>query len=264
MRPRWVPLEAVVLGLVRVEDRRRLRPAPEEFVGAAPGLFVAFLFLDSPYFPPDFPPEYAKYPPVDSNLSLLQVDSRENTRRMFNRSRNSVLLVDSVVGRIRGALERAGLGDRTIVAITGDHGREFGEHGFFGHGSAFTSEPTQVPFVLYPPGLPFREHTHRTNHHDLPATMLMLLGVDDPPARYNLGRNALEAVERPSAVSGGYRACALRDADGWLIFGIEGKTAHRFEVRDREHRKLRDGTGAVRRQAHQLAEIMRDMQRFFR
>jgi len=226
VRPRWVPLEAVVLGLVRVEDRRRLRPAPEEFVGAAPGLFVAFLFLDSPYFPPDFPPEYAKYPPVDSNLSLLQVDSRENTRRMFNRSRNSVLLVDSVVGRIRGALERAGLGDRTIVAITGDHGREFGEHGFFGHGSAFTSEPTQVPFVLYPPGLPFREHTHRTNS--------------------------------------GYRACALRDADGWLIFGIEGKTAHRFEVRDREHRKLRDGTDAVRRQAHQLAEIMRDMRRFFR
>jgi hypothetical protein len=60
----------------------------EEFVAAAaPGPVVAFLFLDSLHFPP----QYAKYLPVDSDLSLLQADSRENTRRMFNRHWNSVL-----------------------------------------------------------------------------------------------------------------------------------------------------------------------------
>ena len=183
---------------------------------------------------------------------------------MFNRYRNSVLYVDAMIGRILNTLERTGLVNRTIVMITGDHGQEFGEHGFFGHGSAFTPEQTHVPLILYLPGVPFHEHTHRTHHHDLPATMLAQLGVDDPPSRYSLGRNMLEPVERPYALTCGYRDCALRDADGWLIFGMEGKTAFEFEVRDRDYRELEGRGEAVRRRAPQIAEVMGDMRRFLR
>jgi membrane-anchored protein YejM (alkaline phosphatase superfamily) len=249
-----------------IERDVSLARAFEEFVGTpAPDRpFFAFLFLDSPHSPHLFPPEYARYLPIDVDPSLLHTDLRERARRMFNRYRNSVLYVDSVIGRILDALTRAGLDDRTIVMITGDHGQEFGEHGFSGHGSAFTTEQTHVPLILRVPGLPFHEHTHLTQHYDLPPTMLTLLGVDDPPRAYGLGRNMLEPAERPYAVICGYRDCALRDADGWLIFGIEGKTALQLEARDRDYRELDDRAEAIRRRAPRIAEVLGDMRRFLR
>ena len=238
----------------------------EEFVAAtsAGDRFFAFLFLDSPHFPFVFPPGYGKYLPVDADPSVSRLDSAEDVRRLFNRYRNSVLYADAVVARLLGTLERTGLLDRTIVVVTGDHGQEFREHGFLGHGSAFTPEQTRVPLVLYVPGLPFREYSHLTQHHDLPATMLPLLGVDDPPAQYGLGRNMLEAADRPYAVVCGYRDCAIQDADGWLVFGIEGKTALQVDARDPDYREVADRAAAVRRRTRQLTDVMREMRLFLR
>src|SRR5262249_25577409 len=132
------------------ERDARLAQAFDEF---ARGLsrtdpFFAFLFLDSPHFPHVYPPEYTRHQPIDA-------DPRRNGPALFIRYRNSVFYADTVIGQILTTLERAGLADRTIVAITGDHGQEFGEHGFHGHGSAFTPEQTQVPLILFVPGLPF-------------------------------------------------------------------------------------------------------------
>jgi hypothetical protein len=154
--------------------------------------------------------------------------------------------------------------DRSIVVVTGDHGQEFYEHGFFGHGSAFSPEQTHVPLVMHVPGMPFREHDHLTQHQDLPATVLGLLGVDDPPDRYSLGRNMLEGRGRPYAVVCGFRECALQDADGWVIFGVEGKTTLSLEARDRDYVEVEDASAAVARRLSGLTTIMREMRLFLR
>jgi membrane-anchored protein YejM (alkaline phosphatase superfamily) len=250
-----------------VDERDVLQArAFQDFLEATPReeSFFAFMFLGSPHFPFLFAPEHAKFQPIVEDPTIAQAQTAEGGRLMYNRYRNSVHSVDAIAGTIVGALERRGLLDRTIVVITGDHGQEFYEHGFFGHGSAFTPEQTHVPLVMHVPGLSFREHDHLTQHQDLPATMLTLLGVDDPPDRYSLGRNMLEGRGRPYAVVCGFRECALQDSDGWVVFGVEGKTSLSLEARDRNYVELEDSGPAVSRRLDRLMAVMGEMHFFLR
>jgi uncharacterized protein len=250
-----------------VDERDVLQArAFQDFVEATPrsDAFFAFMFLGSPHFPFLFTPEHAKFLPIVEDPTVAQAQTADGGRRMYNRYRNSIHSVDAIVGTILDALDRRGLLDRTIVVITGDHGQEFYEHGFFGHGSAFTPEQTHVPLVMHVPGLPFHEHDHLTQHQDLPATMLALLGVDDPPDRYSLGRNMLEGHGRPYAVVCGFRECAVQDADGWVVFGVEGKTSLSLEVRDRDYVELENSGPAVSRRLDRLMAVMGEMRFFLR
>jgi uncharacterized protein len=250
-----------------VDERDVLQArAFQEFLEATPrdDAFFAFMFLGSPHFPFLFAPEHAKFLPIIEDPTVAQAQSAEGGRLMYNRYRNSVHSVDSIVGTILDALEHRGLLDRSIVVITGDHGQEFYEHGFFGHGSAFTPEQTHVPLIMRVPGLSFREHDHLTQHQDLPATMLALLGVNDPPERYSLGRNMLEGRARPYAVVCGFRECALQDSEGWVVFGVEGKTSLSLEVRDRNYVEVEDSAPAVSRRLERLVAIMAEMRLFLR
>ena len=53
---------------------------------------------------------------------------------------------------IEGLIER--FGDNQIIILTSDHGQEFGEHGFIGHGTVLDDEVIRVPLaVLLPKGL---------------------------------------------------------------------------------------------------------------
>ena len=44
--------------------------------------------------------------------------------------------VDSLVGMLLGALRENGAVNRTLIALSADHGEEFGEHGHFHHNLA--------------------------------------------------------------------------------------------------------------------------------
>ena len=250
---------------VEARDVQQAR-AFEAFLESTPrdDAFFGFLFLGAPHFPFLFSPEHAKFMPVLEDPTIARIQTPEGGRLMYNRYRNSVHYVDSVVGLVLDALERRGVLDRSIVVITGDHGQEFYEHGFFGHGSAFTPEQTHVPLIMYVPGRPFREYDHLTQHQDLPATILELLGVDDPPDRYSLGRSMLEGRGRPYAVICGFRECALQDADGWLIFGVESKATLALEARGRDYVELADANAAVAGRLDILTTIMQEMRAFIR
>jgi membrane-anchored protein YejM (alkaline phosphatase superfamily) len=250
-----------------VADRDVLQArAFETFLDETPreDAFFGFLFFGAPHFPFLFPPEHAKFLPILEKPTIAQAQTPEGGRQMYNRYRNSIHSVDSVVGSVLAALERRGLLDRTIVVVTGDHGQEFYEHGFFGHGSAFTPEQTRVPLVMHVPGLSFHEHDHLTQHQDLPATMLALLGIDDPPEGYSLGRSMLEGRGRPYAVVCGFRECALQDSEGWVVFGVEGKTSLSLEARDRDYVEIAASGPAVTRRLGYLMAIMREMRFFVR
>ena len=61
---------------------------------------------------------------------------------------------DELVGRIVGALERAGRLDRTIIAIVGDHGDNLGEHRLLDHQLGLWDTLVRVPMILrFPPRL---------------------------------------------------------------------------------------------------------------
>ena len=59
---------------------------------------------------------------------------------------------DTFLGKLREDLERWGVKDDTVVAITSDHGTEFFEHGTKGHRQTVFDEVVHVPFVLWGPG----------------------------------------------------------------------------------------------------------------
>lgn len=69
-----------------------------------------------------------------------------------------------------------------IVAVTADHGEEFGEHGGVYHGSALYDEQVRVPLLIAAPGMTARVVDEPAQLIDVAPTLLGLAGVPAPPS----------------------------------------------------------------------------------
>ena len=74
----------------------------------------------------------------------------------------------------------------------------------------------------------------------------------------------LEGRGRPYAVVCGFRECALQDSEGWVVFGVEGKTSLSLEARNRDYAEIEDAGPAVSPAPRPLTAIMREMGLFAR
>jgi choline-sulfatase len=63
-----------------------------------------------------------------------------------------VAFVDSQVARLLAELERLGVAERTVVALTADHGESLGEHGEQTHGVLLYEATLRVPLIFRLPG----------------------------------------------------------------------------------------------------------------
>ncbi|HKE23932.1 MAG TPA: sulfatase-like hydrolase/transferase [Bryobacteraceae bacterium] len=63
--------------------------------------------------------------------------------------------VDSLIAKLRLKLEQSGLWDRTVLAVTADHGEGLGDHGERNHGFFLYPSTTQIPLIVR---LPAGEH----------------------------------------------------------------------------------------------------------
>ena len=123
--------------------------------------FFAFLnFMDAhgPYTPPDSflhryqspmprpvsPYVFIENPPV----RLTPTDLRPKQDKYDG----SIAYLDAELGRLFRELERRGMLENTLVVLTADHGDEFAEHGFMGHGNTLYRLSVHVPLVLWFPG----------------------------------------------------------------------------------------------------------------
>jgi arylsulfatase A-like enzyme len=88
---------------------------------------------------------------------------------------------DDHLARVLARLEQLGLADRTIVAVTGDHGEGFGENGIDFHGYHLYAAQTKIPLVLRVPGLAPRRVTTPVGHVDLLPTLANLAGAPASP-----------------------------------------------------------------------------------
>jgi choline-sulfatase len=92
-----------------------------------------------------------------------------------------IRFTDAGIGRLLEGLERAGVADRTVVAITADHGEEFMERGWLGHTRTLYQELVAVPLVVRGrAGAPGHgQHVIRpVSLVSLTPTLLELAGVD--------------------------------------------------------------------------------------
>ena len=93
----------------------------------------------------------------------------------------SLRFTDRLVGELLDVLDEAGLRDRTIVAITTDHGEELFERGFVQHGKTLYEELTDVPMLLRVPGVAPRVVERAAMTVDLAPTILGALGIPRDP-----------------------------------------------------------------------------------
>jgi uncharacterized protein len=213
----------------------------EEFARSVPPEtpLLAVVFLAAPHAPYWFDAADAPFEPYEKTLryASLQFDDPATIPLVRNRYRNALRFSDGEVGRMLAVLKERGRLDDAVVAVTGDHGEMFKEHGAWGHGRGFSAEELHVPLVLH--GLPGLERgsviDRSTSHLDLSPTLLRLLGAEGEPASFSNGRDLLELAPRPERMACTDSSCAvIREAGGGLIADLSGGTAAVLE---------RDGSG---------------------
>jgi choline-sulfatase len=87
---------------------------------------------------------------------------------------------DKHIGRLLDELARLPGADRTIIAVTSDHGDGFNEHGFINHGSALYRELLHVPLIVYVPNIEPRTVAGAVSPLDLLPTLVDLCGLKPP------------------------------------------------------------------------------------
>jgi membrane-anchored protein YejM (alkaline phosphatase superfamily) len=227
--------------------------------------FFCFALVDAPHGGYDWPPEDTVFRPFAQHVDYLKMSgkpTKDEIAAVFNSYRNAVHFGDAIAGRMIDALERRHLLDDTIVVITGDHGEEFFEHGFFGHTSNFTLVQTHVPFVVGGPGFPQGVESRPTCHVDLAPTLLEICGAD-PKARtqWSQGENLMSPPEHRDRIFGGWDEAAIRVDGGILLVPLEGARGF-VEAYDEDWNRLDDAF--VAKSGAAIAKLAQECRRFLR
>jgi len=108
---------------------------------------IFIFFWDSTHFDYSWPKEkQTPFTPFASNIAYFKThQTKENIEQIKNSYRNSIHYIDSLFGAFWNYLPRQ---DEAIVAVLGDHGEEFFEHGHLFHNSHLIDEQVRVPFYL--------------------------------------------------------------------------------------------------------------------
>ncbi len=119
--------------------------------------------------------------------------SRYEVSQIVDLYDGAILYTDDNLGRILGKLAELGLAGSTIVAVAGDHGEAFGEHGLsFTHDFTLYDEVLRVPLVMRGPGVSAGISIgQQVRLMDIAPTLLDLAGVESFPGgteARNLGR----------------------------------------------------------------------------
>jgi len=236
-----------------VEQRDRAKP------------FFAFMFFESTHFRYYFPDASAIRTPYAKDLDLDELGSEEHVALSHARYLNAAHHLDQQVARILDALRREGELDRTLVILTGDHGEEFWEKGRRGHNSEFHEEQIRVPLVIRVPGDGAHEVARMTSHVDLPATLLPLFGVRNPPADYSLGHDLRGAEGREFSVVSDWSRIGIVGAAAKLTLPIGGAGfLHTNSLTTRDDAPVEDARAAYHATEPELRQAIADLHRFRR
>ena len=93
----------------------------------------------------------------------------------------AVRSTDEAIGRIIDAVDRLGLGENTLIVVSGDHGEELGEHGDLGHNFSFYEHNARVPMLFRIGKGKGQRIDSLVTSLDLAPTIASLAGIDPAP-----------------------------------------------------------------------------------
>lgn len=157
----------------------------EGLEGERPFLAVLHVFdVHQPYDPP--PPYDGMFIEDDTLESVYweitdegEIAHPEHLEYFLARYDGSIRLVDDQLGRLFEHLRSTGLSDSAVVVVTADHGEEFLERGWIGHGGHLYQEMLHVPLIISGPGIEAgRTIDTPAGQMDILPTMLSLASID--------------------------------------------------------------------------------------
>lgn len=161
------------------------------------------------YFPPFLPysnnqlPEKVAGDRDDTPRAGINYKTSENMKMDIRRQKKavggylaSVAFMDAQVGKVMGALDRAGLREKTIVIFTSDHGYHLGEHDFWAKVS-LREESAAVPLIICVPNQPPGVCNSLVELLDLYPTIADLCGLEVPQRLQ--GKNIKSMLSNPEA-----------------------------------------------------------------
>jgi arylsulfatase len=156
--------------------------------GAPIFAFLHTYSVHSPYQPPEpyrtmfgafphaiEPTSEALLPVANTAWRDLQPGDMDFLQAQYD---GGIRFADDTLRRFFDALRAAGFLDRAVVAVTADHGEEFGDHGGLLHRNHLYDELLRVPLILAGPGIPSgRVEEKMVGLVDLAPTLLSLAGI---------------------------------------------------------------------------------------
>jgi arylsulfatase A-like enzyme len=97
---------------------------------------------------------------------------------------NALAYVDSVMGQLLEQYKAAGMYDRTLFVVLGDHGEGFGEHGMWTHDNILYEEGVRVPLLFRIPGAAPARVSGPVNQLAIVPTVLDVLGLAPTTGSY--------------------------------------------------------------------------------
>lgn len=138
-----------------------------------------------------------------------------------------IAYVDSQLARFLAFLSARGDRERTVVALTADHGEGLGDHGELSHAILLHQATLHIPLVLAGPGVPQGETTAWTSATSVLATLLDLLHLPVPSSEQTGFGKPVGASLAPLLANGGqlpadgppftayFETIAPRTSQGW-------------------------------------------------
>lgn len=117
-----------------------------------------------------------EYPLLDQAIRGGQLFSTERAANLERNYRLAIRYLDSELGRLFQAVDDSSDGGETIVALVGDHGEQFGEHGHWLHATSVYRQVLRVPLAIRGPGMPAKSEEMPVSTIDLYGTLLHLTG----------------------------------------------------------------------------------------
>ncbi|MBN1961652.1 MAG: sulfatase-like hydrolase/transferase [Deltaproteobacteria bacterium] len=246
---------------VLVNEFKKFIDTTEGNTRARPNPYFAFIFFDSTHAPFDFPISYRRGDATKSSqLDLIKPAASLNTH---DRYLSALAYADDLTEQVMQiARQKDPKLSHTIILITGDHGQEFGEHGYYGHNSAFDNEQIRVPLVLYVPGMAPKQYEQAVSLLDVAPTLGNILGIENDAFAYSHGKVLFDDEPRLPIVSCGWDQCGMVDEEGVVVFGSEMHTSGIFEIRDQNYQELNTKQLSVKRLQH-LREVLNGYSAFW-
>lgn len=227
--------------------------------------FFSYMFFNSSHQPYSYPDDFEKFKPVSgTEINYAEEINASNVGPVKNRYKNALYYDDSLFGRIFDSLREKNLLKNTIVIITGDHGEEFYEQGYFGHTSSFDDYETKVVFVMHMPGVKEREVDKLTSHLDFVPTVMKALGYANPPSDYSQGIPLLDAEKHSYVFSAGWDRICMIDEDVKIVFSTESYSTFLDVLQAGTYKPFPDPDRMLKDKRNKISDVFRKMSEFYR